>query len=54
MSPDCYGPVELARASVGSDAVAGAFLKHGKATGTVTSRFDAGSSGEMASWTATS
>jgi hypothetical protein len=39
--------------SFGTDTVAGKFLKHGKATGAVTSHFDAGSSGETASWTAT-
>jgi hypothetical protein len=40
--------------SYGSDAVSGTFLKHGKATGTVTSHFKSGSSGETVSWTATS
>ena len=38
----------------GSDTVTGTFLKHGKATGTVTSHFDHGGSGETVSWTATS
>jgi hypothetical protein len=40
--------------SFGSDAVTGTFLKHGKATGKVTSHFNKGSSGETVSWTATS
>jgi hypothetical protein len=39
--------------SYGSDTVTGTFLKHGKATGTVTSHFNGGSSGETVSWTAT-
>ncbi len=40
--------------SIGSDTVTGTFLKHGKAIGKVTSHFNAGSSGETVSWTATS
>ena len=37
----------------GSDTVTGTFLKHGKATGTVTSHFNGGGPGETVSWTAT-
>jgi hypothetical protein len=36
----------------GSDTVTGKFLGHGEAIGTVTSHFNAGSSGETVSWTA--
>lgn len=39
--------------SYGTDTVTGAFLSRGKAMGTVTSHFNAGSAGETVSWTAT-
>jgi hypothetical protein len=38
----------------GSDTVTGKFLKHGVATGKVTSHFNVGGSGETVSWTAVS
>jgi hypothetical protein len=40
--------------SFGTDTVIGTFLKHGKATGTVTSHFNADNDGKTVSWTATS
>ncbi len=40
--------------SFGADTVTGTFLKHGKATGTVSSHFDADNDGKTVSWTATS
>jgi hypothetical protein len=40
--------------SFGTDTVIGTFEKHGKAKGTVSSHFNADSSGETVSWTATS
>ena len=40
--------------SVGTDTVVGTFESGGRAKGTVTSHFDAGSAGETVAWTATS
>ena len=39
--------------SFGTDTVTGTFLKHGKATGTVSSHFNADNAGKTVSWTAT-
>ncbi len=40
--------------SYGTDTGTGTFLKHGKATGTVSSHFNADNAGKTVSWTATS